>query len=245
MRGRENLDDDGGDRELAAGLLDARRRTPCGTLRAPVTSALSCCVTCGACQADVRCSAVLRRMFDIGLTSTAPHFEKSGKRRGARTPIAGPPAAPDVISAFTCCFTSSWPMRPPGPVPGTPAISTPSSRANRRTDGAAGIVRRARRRRRARRVTPVHRRPRRSAAARAFAMSTTSAGLATGLRRAAGRFGAAAAAPVAARRFGAGGCAACRRLGRAGAATASAAASTVSTTWPTFTLSPALTLDRR
>ena len=30
-------------------------------------------------------------------------------------------------------------MRPPGPVPATCAISTPSSRANRRTDGAAGI----------------------------------------------------------------------------------------------------------
>ena len=65
-----------------------------------VISALSCCVTCGACQAVVRCSAVLRRMFDIGTASTSPQREKSGS--GARA-FGAPPAS----AAFTCAFTSS------------------------------------------------------------------------------------------------------------------------------------------
>ena len=38
------------------------------------------------------------------------------------------------------CFTSSSEMRPFGPVPDTWLMSTPISRATRRTEGAAGAV---------------------------------------------------------------------------------------------------------
>ncbi len=107
-----------------------------------VMSALSNWVTCGivfhACD---RCSAVLRRMPDIGLRSTAPHFEKSGSATeppDSVATLAWPPPPRLDMTCLVKVFTSSWLMRPPGPVPGTWWRSTPSSRASRRTDGAAG-----------------------------------------------------------------------------------------------------------
>ncbi len=101
-------------------------------------SALSCWVTCGiAFQACDRCSAVLRRMLLIGLRSTAPHFVKSGSGDGRRGAAAG---AAGERRACTNAWTSSTLIRPSGPVPATGRISTPSSRARRRTDGAAGGI---------------------------------------------------------------------------------------------------------
>ena len=49
-------------------------------------------------------------------------------------------ALPDDSAVRTCDCTSSTLMRPPGPLPFTRAMSTPSSRASRRTDGAAGAA---------------------------------------------------------------------------------------------------------
>ena len=42
------------------------------------------------------------------------------------------------ITRLANSFTSSCEMRPPGPDPGTCVMSTPISRASRRTEGAAG-----------------------------------------------------------------------------------------------------------
>ena len=105
-------------------------------------SAESYCVTSGICAHDApRCSAVLRRTPRIGWRSISPHLLKSGSgsaaRRAAAAPAAGAAGA-DAISRFACAFTSSIEMRPSSPVPTTSSMSTPSSRAMRRTDGAAG-----------------------------------------------------------------------------------------------------------
>ncbi len=114
----------------ACGLYCLRRAS------SAVMSALSCCVTCGmAFQACVRCSAVLRRMLLIGLRSTSPHLVKSGSAEGA---LAGTPPPANALRTNAC--TSSTLMRPAGPLPATPRMSTPSSRARRRTDGAAGAA---------------------------------------------------------------------------------------------------------
>ena len=99
-------------------------------------SARSCCVTCGiVAQAAVRCSAVLRRTARIGCRSISPQRVKSGS--GSRGAPRRPPPAPST-SRLACALTSSIEIRPPGPLPGTSLMSTPSSRAMRRTDGAAG-----------------------------------------------------------------------------------------------------------
>ncbi len=102
-------------------------------------SARSCCVTCGiVAHAALRCSAVLRRTARIGCRSISPHREKSGSgsARRRRRPAAGG----SVTIRLACAFTSSIEMRPPLPLPATWSMSTPSSRAMRRTDGAAGAT---------------------------------------------------------------------------------------------------------
>ena len=89
-------------------------------------------------------------MLLIGLRSTSPHLVKSGsaaRRRGR--------ACRRRVRLRTNACTSSTLMRPPGPVPVTWRMSTPSSRASRRTDGAA--ARRALAVRPARRPRPVRR----------------------------------------------------------------------------------------
>ena len=111
-------------------------------------SALSNWVTCGiAFHAWLRCSAVLRRMPVIGFRSTSPHLLKSGSAGPPAAGLAAPLAAAAwplpprlFITRLANSLTSSCVMRPPGPVPGTCETSTPISRANRRTDGAAGAA---------------------------------------------------------------------------------------------------------
>ena len=63
---------------------------------------------------------------------------RAGRRAAADRP-------PTPAPARTNPWTSSTVMRPPGPVPVTWRMSTPSSRAMRRTDGAAGGARGRRR----------------------------------------------------------------------------------------------------
>ena len=108
-------------------------------------SALSNCVTWGMVfHAWLRCSAVLRRMPDMALRSTSPHFEKSGSAgplpAGRDAAAAWPPLPKLFITRFANSLTSSCVMRPPGPVPVTWLTSTPISRARRRTEGAAGAA---------------------------------------------------------------------------------------------------------
>ena len=89
-------------------------------------------------QAWPRCSAVLRRMLLIGLRSTSPHFVKSGS--GATARAAPPPLAAgrqrrsheglNVLRADAAVRTGAVTRR----------MSTPSSRARRRTDGAAAAA---------------------------------------------------------------------------------------------------------
>ena len=101
-------------------------------------SALSCCVTCGMTfQAWPRCSAVLRRMLLIGLRSTSPHLVKSGSARRRGRGAAAPPPASAVLHE---CLHVLDADPPAGPLPATRRMSTPSSRASRRTDGAAGAA---------------------------------------------------------------------------------------------------------
>src|SRR5262245_33473648 len=132
-------------------------------------------------------------------------------------------------------------MRPPGPVPGTLAMSMPSSRAYRRTEGAAGTgeddsagsaLAAAATSARAG-----------AGAGRPDVMSTTGAGLdfgGSGLAAGASLGGASAAgaawaAGTSARAAFAAGASA----DLAPEASAEGAPSITSTTWPTFTLSPA------
>src|SRR5215208_6144404 len=76
---------------------------------------------------------------------TSPHLAKSGIGRAARAaapPVAEGPALPTLLRRRRACsLTSSCEMRPTGPLPATALISTPISRARRRTAGeaAAGI----------------------------------------------------------------------------------------------------------
>src|SRR6267154_36680 len=86
-------------------------------------------------------------MRDSGFASTGPNFAKStcGHSGRSRTspPRAGTAAtggAP-LITPFTNSWTSACVVRPLGPDPLTRMRSTPSSRANLRTDGlACGVV---------------------------------------------------------------------------------------------------------
>ena len=66
----------------------------------------------------------------------APPREIGERLRQAAPPA--PPAGATRSSRLACALTSSIEMRPSGPLPATRSISTPSSRAMRRTDGAAG-----------------------------------------------------------------------------------------------------------
>ena len=102
-------------------------------------SARSCCVTCGiVVHAAVRCSAVLRRTARIGWRSISPQRVKSGSGSAGTAPPAAAGRAATIRLA--CALTSSTEMRPPVPLPATWLMSTPSSRAIRRTDGAAGAT---------------------------------------------------------------------------------------------------------
>src|SRR5438034_3734950 len=109
-----------------------------------VMSASSCWVTCGM-ETQLRCrnppeSFLIR---DRGLVSTGPNFAKStcghsGRSRTSppRATTAATAGAP-LITPFTNSWTSACVMRPFGPEPLTRMRSTPSSRANLRTEGLA------------------------------------------------------------------------------------------------------------
>src|SRR5688572_9492351 len=73
---------------------------------------------------------------------TSPHRAKSGIGREARAttaPAGAPaPALPTLLRMRRACsLTSSCEMRPAGPLPATELMSTPISRARRRTAGEA------------------------------------------------------------------------------------------------------------
>ena len=140
QRGRHDLQRDGGHRELAAGLLGLRSPLLAQRLE-PVMSALSCCVTCGI--TFHACAEMLRRLAaDVAhrlALDLAPLGEIGQRRRRCAAPARRPPPPGRSPAARNAC-TSSTLMRPPGPVPGTWRMSTPSSRARRRTDGAAGAA---------------------------------------------------------------------------------------------------------
>ena len=76
-------------------------------------------------------------MARIGWRSIGPHFEKSGSTTAGSAP---PPPDCEVMTCLPWARTSSAEIRPPGPVPLTAWMSSPSCRARRRTDGAAGAT---------------------------------------------------------------------------------------------------------
>jgi len=83
-------------------------------------------------------------MRDSGFTSTGPNFAKStsgqeGRLKGSAPPAfaAGADALAPCSTPFTKACTSDCRMRPFGPLPRSLVRSTPSSRANLRTDGLA------------------------------------------------------------------------------------------------------------
>src|ERR1700722_7732454 len=83
-------------------------------------------------------------MRDSGLVSTGPHSEKSTAGMvgnppppGARAPAGAGAAAGAANALFTKPLMSSWVIRPLNPLPLTRVRSTPSARANLRTDGPA------------------------------------------------------------------------------------------------------------
>ncbi len=110
-------------------------------------SASSNCVTWGIItQLRARFAPEIFLMRDSGRTSIGPNFAKStdgqGSRLSAPPPPMPPAAAPadgpmPLMTVLTKFCTSSCRMRPFGPAPVTRARSTPSSRANLRTDGDA------------------------------------------------------------------------------------------------------------
>src|ERR1700722_6492519 len=105
-----------------------------------VMSASSYCVTCGR-LIQLACSRAPEIFWirDNGLTSTAPNREKSTcATLGSPEPAAAGAACGGAVKIrFTYAFTSSWVMRPLGPVPVMRLRSAPTSRANLRTDGLA------------------------------------------------------------------------------------------------------------
>src|SRR5471030_1774931 len=111
-----------------------------------VTSASSNCVTCGIMtQLRCRLGPLIFLMRDSGSSSVGPNLLKSTDGHGST--LMPPPDAPagaavgaavaPLITPLTKFCTSTWVMRPFGPVPGTLPRSTPSSRANLRIDGEA------------------------------------------------------------------------------------------------------------
>ena len=99
-----------------------------------VTSARSCCVTCGTpTQLAWRFAAEIFRMRGSSTSSMGPNFAKS-TRRTAPTPGIPPPLVSERLTYFS---TSSLRIRPSRADPSTRVRSTPSSRAKRRTDGLA------------------------------------------------------------------------------------------------------------
>src|SRR5688572_8696273 len=87
-------------------------------------------------------------MRESGFTSTGPNLAKSTSGHGGTLNGSAPPPRatagaplPDESALFTNPCTSACRTRPLGPDPGTRDRSTPSSRANLRTDGlACGLV---------------------------------------------------------------------------------------------------------
>ena len=103
-------------------------------------SASSNCVTCGMLiQLACRRGPEMRWMRDSGSVLTGPYCAKStagtcgAAAAGAAADAAGAPAS----APFTNALMSSCVMRPLKPRPVTRARSTPSSRANARTEGLA------------------------------------------------------------------------------------------------------------
>ena len=116
---------------FAASVFSALRRVSMS-----VMSQRSCCVTCGTFthEACNRGPEIFLTRFS-GFVSISPNLAKS--TLGTEGSEAPPPAPPPCITDLTNCLTSSWLMRPFTPVPLTRPRSTPSSRANLRTDGEA------------------------------------------------------------------------------------------------------------
>ena len=192
-------------------------------------SASSNCVTCGIItQLRARLAPEIFLMRDSGFASTGPNFAKSTVGHGSRLseppPLMPPPAAPaaappPLIACFTKPCTSSCWMRPLGPVPFTRARSTPSSRANLRTDGDACAALKA------------------SPSTGAAVLAAGGAGTVGGVTAGAGAGVGAVAAGGGAAAAGAGAGAAGAAFAAAGAAAAPAASSS-STSVPSLTLSP-------
>ena len=88
-------------------------------------------------------SAVSRRTVSTSAVRTGPQRLKSG-RGGCGWPAAAAPggrmSGPADRPCRTCAWTSAVLIRPSWPLPATAWMSTPSSRASRRTDGAAGAA---------------------------------------------------------------------------------------------------------
>src|SRR6266581_3019026 len=81
-------------------------------------------------------------MRDSGFAATGPNFAKStcghsGRSRKSPPRAATATAGAPLITPFTNSWTSACVMRPFGPEPLTRTSSTPSSRANLRTEGLA------------------------------------------------------------------------------------------------------------
>ena len=187
-------------------------------------SASSNCVTCGIItQLRARLAPEIFLMRDSGRDSNGPNFAKStfghGSRFSAPPPLMPPPPAAGpapVIACLTKLCTSSCRMRLFGPVPVTRERSTPSSRANLRTDGDA------------------------CAPLKASPSTGAVAGTGSAFGAAAGG-GAGAAAGAAAGAVGAGFGASALAAAGAGFAAPTPSASSTTSIEPSLTLSPSLT----
>src|SRR6478672_5846916 len=96
-------------------------------------------------QLRCRFGPLIFLMRESGWVSVGPNLLKSSDGHGSRFMPAPPPAAglaagPAAKALFTKPCTSCWVTRPFGPEPLTWFRSTPSSRANLRTDGEAWAV---------------------------------------------------------------------------------------------------------
>src|SRR5450830_1310275 len=130
------------DLALARAALESTRN--CSS---SVTSDLSYCVTWGIItQLRCRFGPEIFLMRDRGCSSVGPNLLKSSDGHGSSSrPMPWPPAAGaaafgaavSAMMPLTKFCTSSWVMRPLGPLPPTRPRSTPSSRANLRIEGEA------------------------------------------------------------------------------------------------------------